>query len=208
MGKNLTGWLECRFPEGALEGGEVRFEYGEKILSNGELQTNNQYDEYVFNGPTAQAFQSRFNYHAFRWVHIKGLANGLRPEDIIGHWISTDYASASEFTSSDELLNQIYSLPTTLSVMLAVGWVLAMTSCVILAAWFFRPPNDPSKPSATLPWLMARLSSVAIQKRIRRTPVVDEATSPDVSHTQTKCEGLVAVSITRATLLTPLPDHG
>jgi len=76
---------------------------------DGELQTNNQYDEYVFNGPTAQAFQSRFNYHAFRWVHIKGLAIAPRPEDIIGHWISTDYAPASEFTSSDELLNQIYN---------------------------------------------------------------------------------------------------
>jgi len=109
IGKNFTGWLECRFPEGAIEGAEVRFEYGDKILSNGELQTNNQYDEYVFNGPTAQAFQSRFNYHAFRWVHIKGLANAPRPEDIIGHWISTDYAPASEFTSSDELLNQIYN---------------------------------------------------------------------------------------------------
>jgi hypothetical protein len=90
----------------------------------------------------------------------------------------------------------IYRLPTTLSVMLAVGWVLAMTSCVILAAWFIRPPNDPSKPSATLPWLMARLSSVAIRKQIRRTLVVDEATSPDVSHTQTIGEGLVTSSTT------------
>ena len=109
MGKNFTGWLECRFPDGGLEGAEVRLEYGDKILSNGELQTNNQYDEYVFNGPTAQAFQSRFNYHAFRWVHIKGLEYAPRPEDITGHWISTDYAPASEFTSSDELLNQIYN---------------------------------------------------------------------------------------------------
>lgn len=51
----------------------------------------------------------------------------------------------------------IYSLPITLSVMLAVSWVLAMTFCVILASWFIRPPKDPSKPSAPLPWLFAKI---------------------------------------------------
>lgn len=51
----------------------------------------------------------------------------------------------------------IFSLPTTLSVMLAVSWVLAMTFCVILAAWFIRPPKDPSKPSAPLPWLLSKM---------------------------------------------------
>jgi len=51
----------------------------------------------------------------------------------------------------------IYSLPVTLSVMLAVSWVLAMTFCVILAAWFIRPPQDPTKPTAPLPWLFSKL---------------------------------------------------
>ena len=54
----------------------------------------------------------------------------------------------------------IYSLPTTLSVMLAVSWLLAMTFCVILAAWFIRPPKDPSKPTAPLPWLMSKFGSI------------------------------------------------
>ncbi|QDV55339.1 efflux RND transporter permease subunit [Rosistilla oblonga] len=53
----------------------------------------------------------------------------------------------------------IYSLPITLSVMLAVSWLLAMTFCVILAAWFIRPPRDPSRPSAPLPWLMDKLGT-------------------------------------------------
>lgn len=59
----------------------------------------------------------------------------------------------------------IYSLPTTLSVMLAVSWVLAMTFCVILAAWFIRPPKDPSKPTAPLPWLMGKLGSSKLVRR-------------------------------------------
>ncbi len=50
----------------------------------------------------------------------------------------------------------IYSLPITLSVTLCVSWVLAMTFCVILAAWFIRPPKDPNRPTAPLPWLMAK----------------------------------------------------
>ncbi|TWT50951.1 Multidrug resistance protein MdtB [Rubripirellula amarantea] len=60
----------------------------------------------------------------------------------------------------------IYSLPITLSVMLAVSWVLAMTFCVILAAWFIRPPKDLSRPTAPLPWLMSKLGTV--WRRLRR----------------------------------------
>ena len=44
----------------------------------------------------------------------------------------------------------IYSLPVTLSVMLAVSWVLAMTFCVILAAMFIRPPVNRDEPDAPL----------------------------------------------------------
>ena len=61
----------------------------------------------------------------------------------------------------------IYSLPVTLSVMLAVSWVLAMTFCVILAAWIIRPPKDISKPSAPLPWLMSKLDWLRSRMRIR-----------------------------------------
>ncbi|MFI4874407.1 MAG: efflux RND transporter permease subunit, partial [Blastopirellula sp. JB062] len=49
----------------------------------------------------------------------------------------------------------IYGLPVTLSVMLGVSWILAMTFCVILAAAFIRAPKDPNGPTAPIPWLMA-----------------------------------------------------
>lgn len=49
----------------------------------------------------------------------------------------------------------IYSLPVTLSVILGVSWILAMTFCVILAARFIRVPDDPTKPTAPLPRLAA-----------------------------------------------------
>ena len=108
MGKSFTGWLEYRFPQGGPEGAEVRMEYADKIFDDGVLQIYNQYDELVFSGPTPQAFQSRFNYHAFRYVNIKGLEAEPKLEDITGHWISTDYEATSEFSSSDDLMNWIY----------------------------------------------------------------------------------------------------
>lgn len=77
----------------------------------------------------------------------------------------------------------IYSLPITLSVMLAVSWVLAMTFCVILAAWFIRPPKDLSRPTAPLPWLMSKLGTV--WRRLRRKkskPKNVEQLSPTVPH--------------------------
>ncbi len=108
MGKNFSGWLEYRFPQGGPEGAEIRLDYGDKFLDNGKLQSYNQYDEFVFSGPKAQAFKTRFNYHAFRYVIVKGLEAAPRIEDITGHWISTDYAATSEFSSSNDLLNWIY----------------------------------------------------------------------------------------------------
>jgi len=54
----------------------------------------------------------------------------------------------------------VYSLPVTLSVTLAISWILAMTFCTILAATFIRAPKDPTKPSAPLPWLMAKLQGL------------------------------------------------
>ena len=54
----------------------------------------------------------------------------------------------------------IYSLPVTLSVMLGVSWIIAMTFCVILASWFIRASSDSNQPTAPLPWLFERLKAL------------------------------------------------
>ena len=59
----------------------------------------------------------------------------------------------------------VYSLPVTLSVTLAISWILAMTFCTILAAAFIRAPKDPTKPSAPIPWLMAKLQGLFARGR-------------------------------------------
>lgn len=65
----------------------------------------------------------------------------------------------------------IYSLPVTLSVMLGVSWVLAMTFCVIMAAWFIRAPQGGSPSLAPIPLLINW-----IKARWKRAPQTD---SPD-----------------------------
>ena len=59
----------------------------------------------------------------------------------------------------------VYSLPVTLSVTLAISWVLAMTFCTILAATFIRAPEDPTRPSAPLPWLFSKIGSLFSRKK-------------------------------------------
>lgn len=62
----------------------------------------------------------------------------------------------------------VYSLPVTLSVTLGLSWILAMTLCVILAAWFIRPPKvrKPASESSAAPAkglgkLLQRVSELA-----------------------------------------------
>jgi len=73
--------------------------------------TFNQRDEIVGTG-AAVTFRSRFNYHAFRYVRIIGGDAAPDVSSATGYLIRTDYERAGEFTSSNELLNQIYAMVT------------------------------------------------------------------------------------------------
>ncbi len=73
--------------------------------------TANQRDEIVGNGK-ALTFRSRFNYHGFRYVRIIGIENAPAVSDATGYLIRTSYDRAGEFSSSNELLNQIYQMAT------------------------------------------------------------------------------------------------
>jgi alpha-L-rhamnosidase len=73
--------------------------------------TFNQRDEIIGNG-TAVTFRSRFNYHAFRYVRVIGADAAPDVTDATGYLIRTAYDRTGEFTSSNELLNQIYQMVT------------------------------------------------------------------------------------------------
>jgi hypothetical protein len=73
--------------------------------------TYNQRDEIVGNG-AALTFRSRFNYHAFRYVRVIGADRAPEVSSATGYLIRTAYDRAGEFTSSNELLNQIHQMVT------------------------------------------------------------------------------------------------
>lgn len=108
MGRNFSGWIDIRFPPGQA-GQKVVLEYADKRFPDGKLQTYHQRDEYIMRGGGEEAFRSRFNYHAFRWVKLAGL--GKKPElgDIKGYMIHTGYAPAAAFECSNDLLNRIHA---------------------------------------------------------------------------------------------------
>ena len=72
------------------------------------------------------------------------------------------------FALQGSRLEYLFSLPVTLSVTLAISWLMAMTFCTILAAMFIRAPKDPSRPSAPLPWLMSKLQALFSKKSARK----------------------------------------
>ena len=79
--------------------------------TTGFPNTANQRDEVVGNDK-ALTFRSRFNYHGFRYVRVTGIETAPAVSDATGYLIRTSYDRAGEFTSSNELLNQIYQMVT------------------------------------------------------------------------------------------------
>jgi alpha-L-rhamnosidase len=69
----------------------------------------NQRDEIVGSGAPL-TFRSRFNYHAFRYVRVIGIDAAPLVSSATGLMIRTAYDRAGSFTSSNELLNQIYQM--------------------------------------------------------------------------------------------------
>ena len=112
MGKNFTGWLELRLPTGLAAGKNLKIEYADNPPAQGRYDTYNQRDEYVTGAGAGQVVCSRFNYHAFRYAHVTGLAQAPLAGNVRGYFMRTSYGRTGQFESSDELLNRIYRLVT------------------------------------------------------------------------------------------------
>lgn len=108
MGKNLTGGFEILFPGNMKAGSKVKMEYADFCHPDGRFDFYNQRDEYIMRGNGDERFQTRFNYHAYRWVKITGLDQKPLLKNMKGYLIHTDYNYPSEFKCSNELLNRIY----------------------------------------------------------------------------------------------------
>ena len=76
-----------------------------------KLNSFKQSSEYICRGSGVERFKHRFNYASCRYILIRNAPAGeMTPEDIKGHFITTDLPKASSFSCSDETLNGIYTM--------------------------------------------------------------------------------------------------
>ncbi|MDR0815544.1 MAG: glycoside hydrolase family 78 protein [Bacteroidales bacterium] len=107
MGKVYNGWIHI--PLTGKAGETVTLRYNDN--DNDTIPSNfSQKDVITLSGRTGgDVFENRFNYRSFRWLTINGLEKLPPLEQITAKLIRTNYADAATFTSSNELLNRIYS---------------------------------------------------------------------------------------------------
>ena len=110
MGRNYTGWFELTMPDDVKRGTTVSMEFADKRFPNGKFQVYGQRNVYVARGGGGQRFRNRFNYAAFRYAIVKGLARAPKPEEVRGWLVTTNYEPSSTFSCDNRLLNQVHQM--------------------------------------------------------------------------------------------------
>lgn len=109
FGASITGSFEYQF-KAPKAGGEIVFDYYDRVVEGQELRNFRQHDVYVSDGAEDGRFATHFNYHAFRYVRIVGLDAPPREEDLSAALISSDMQPLSSFACSNPLLNDIHDM--------------------------------------------------------------------------------------------------
>jgi alpha-L-rhamnosidase len=125
MGQNFAGVLRLRVKGEA--GNRVVLRYGEDKYPNGEvnlmtavagqIKTGNggpgapevawQEDSYTLKGKGLETWSPRFTFHGFRYVEITGWPGKPTVADIDGLRLNSDLKTSGEFSSSNEMFNQL-----------------------------------------------------------------------------------------------------
>ncbi len=129
FGSNLSGQMRLKFrglkPNQQIKMVSADRKYGAKEMtkkrrsSDMELpgvsgkvryQTFGQTNEFISAGRDEEEFQSKFNYHGFRYAIVEGLPSSPRLSDAEAMLIESDLEPAGSFECSNELLNRIHNL--------------------------------------------------------------------------------------------------
>ena len=73
-------------------------------------QSMRQYDVYIPSGHSGEIFQTKFNFHGFRYVVIENLPSAPSKQDAEATLIESDLESAGSFSCSNELFNRIHAV--------------------------------------------------------------------------------------------------
>lgn len=113
MGQNFSGIARLRVKGAA--GTEVRLRFGEMLHENGTLMRENlrrarAEDRYILRGdPAGEVWQPKFTYHGFQYVEVKGYPGRPELDAVTGLAVHSDTPLTGEWSSSDPVLNQLYS---------------------------------------------------------------------------------------------------
>ncbi len=112
MGQNMVGW--CRIKVRGSSGTEITLRHSETLQPDKTLYLDNiraakVTDRYVLRGKGTEIWEPRFTYHGFRFVEVRGWTGEPGLNDIEGHVVNDDLASAGNWSCSNPLLNRIYS---------------------------------------------------------------------------------------------------
>jgi len=111
MGQNMVGWVKLKVKGKA--GDIVRLRFAEILKPDGHLYRENLRraevtDTYTLKGDGEEVWEPHFTYHGFRFVEVTGYPGEPNLETIIGRVVHTAAPFSGEFSSSSELVNQIW----------------------------------------------------------------------------------------------------
>lgn len=111
MGQNMVGW--CGMDLDVPAGTRITFRHAETLNPDGSLyvanlRTARAEDVYIAKGTKGERFEPRFTYHGFRYVEVAGLSGTPSASSLEGRVVQDDMARTADFSSSNELLNQIH----------------------------------------------------------------------------------------------------
>lgn len=109
MGTNFTGWTDIAFT-GLEPGQKVRIIYCDFPDNDGNFRDGLYEDFYIASGNDGERFLNKFNYKAYRYLKLSGLAKAPAAGDIEACLIHTDYSGDASFECSDSDLNAIYNM--------------------------------------------------------------------------------------------------
>ncbi len=73
-------------------------------------QTFSQYDIYVASGMPNEKFETKFNYHGYRYVIVENLLSAPTTKDVEAYLVESDLKKVGSFSCSNDLFNRIRDL--------------------------------------------------------------------------------------------------
>lgn len=113
FGQNFTG-RERLHLRNTKEGQSILIRHGEILKEDGSLYVDNlrsaaAMTTYICRGDKKEDYEPTFTFYGFRYLEISGWNGEMKKEDIEGVVIHSALEKTGEFTSSEPLINQLYS---------------------------------------------------------------------------------------------------